>query len=120
MNDDELKAELKSAWQSRDASPPDFDQMWDAAAAKAQPRRPWRAIAAGLGAIAFVFALSLSPGPDADDQADTWTLEIDQSLMNATVWSAPSDALLPDESSDIFSTLPVIFESTDLEVDALL
>ena len=58
--------------------------------------------------------------PPAADQDDSWILAIDDSLLNATAWSAPSDALLPESDPDIFTTLPMLFESTETEVDALL
>ena len=130
MNDDELKIRLQHAWRSNESAPPEFDAMWDAAESQAQRRTPWRAIAAGIGTIAVIILVGVNQLPEsanapdnvprAATNGDDWVLDIDQSLLNATAWSAPSDALLPEADPDIFSTIPTIFESTDTEVDALL
>ena len=130
MNDEELKLQLRRAYRSSDTAPPDFDLVWDAAEAQAHRRVPYRAIAAGIAAIAVVALIGLNQWPDsvtdadsnlfAAGQNDSWIAEIDMSLLNATAWSAPSDVLLPENELDIYTTLPTLIESTEMEVDALL
>jgi hypothetical protein len=121
MNENELKSRLQRAYRAIDESPPGFDALWNAAEARSNTRRRYGFIAAGIAAAAAALfvGLNLLSGSrmDADD---AWIAGIDESLLNATVWIAPSDALLPENESDIYRSLPALFESTEMEVESLL
>lgn len=120
MNDKELKSRLQRAYRSADAAPPDFDSMWEAAAAQSSRRFRYRAIAAGIAVMAAVTVISVSQWSGEVQQNDAWIADLNESLLNTTAWSAPSDVLLPRDEFDLYSTLPTLIESTDMEFETLL
>ena len=111
--DDTLRQQLQKAWP--DANAPDFDAAWRAAEARhAASRRRYRwlaSAAAVVAAIAVAINLQAPSEPSYIEVAD---------LLETTYWQAPSDALLPERTFDIYQELPVIFESTEVDGGALL
>ena len=112
-SDDTLRERVAKAWPEADA--PAFDATWQAAATRhAATRRRYRwfaGAAAVLAVIAVAFNQQTPEQPSYIEVAE---------LLETTYWTAPSDALLPERSFDIYQELPVIFESTELEGGTLL
>lgn len=110
-SDNALRGELREAQAraERDHAP-DFETVWTAATARVgivRRRQRWFAGSAAAAAlVAIAFGLLVSPAQesryiDADD------------LLETTVWSAPSDSLLPDHQFDLYEDYPVLIESTE-------
>lgn len=112
-SDETLRERVNRAWP--DAEAPAFNDTWQAATARhalARRRYRWFASAAALvAAVTVAFNLQSPPEPSYIEVAE---------LLETTYWTAPSDALLPERSFDIYQELPVIFESTELEGGTLL
>ncbi len=98
---------------------PGFDETWVAAEARflAERRkfRTFTGVAVSLALVAIVIGM-LPP----DGQQTLPEFELASELMNSTLWSAPSDALMPDYYVDIYQDIPEIPVSTDLLEGALL
>lgn len=112
-SDDTLRERVAKAWP--DANAPAFDATWQSAASRqavARRRYGWFASAAALvAAITVAFNQQMPEQPSYIEVAE---------LLETTYWTAPSDALMPERSFDIYQEMPVIFESTELEGGTLL
>jgi hypothetical protein len=124
MNKSEREIELgKSVAESiskRDVrSVPGFDETWVAAEARfLVEKRRYRTVtgvAASLALVAIV--LGMLP-PDGDQKLPDFELEA--GMMNTTLWSAPSDVLMPHYQIDVYQDIPEIPVSTDLNGETLL
>ena len=114
--DDELNRALR-----RDEEPqaPDFESTLAGAAAalvRQQRRRQAGVALAAAAAIAAVTLVSRSPtGLPAN-----YEFAIDEALLTATRWQAPSDVLMPQHRLDLYLDMPAMPVSTDLEEGTLL
>lgn len=96
-------------------APPSFDSV--IAAAERQVRTRRRGWAMGVAAAAIVAVLSVALLPTGHNE----TIYVDvEELAATTLWSAPSDSLLPEYQFDIYRDMPRLFESTDPDGGALL
>lgn len=99
---------------------PDFDSTLAAAERRLMREASLRRHVAGGSALAACLLIAVivlhsgTPGPAALD------LDIETALMTETQWRAPSDSLLPSRSTDLYSDLPGMPASTDLEDRTLL
>jgi hypothetical protein len=120
VNDSELKDRLKEAFgaQHRQEAPA-FDKVWAAAGMQHDEARrlyaTFTGIAATLAIVAVVAALWSSEESAVSDE-----YLIADSLLNATQWSAPSDALMPQHEFDIYREVPFPMESTNTDEGSLL
>ena len=120
MSEDKMKESIAKSHAARDAaSVPGFDETWLAAEARyLAERRKFRmvtGVAVSLALVAIVIGM-LPP----DGQQTLPEFELASGLMNSTLWSAPSDILMPDYPIDIYKDIPEIPVSTDLLEGALL
>ena len=120
MSEDKIEESVAKLLAARDAAPvPGFDETWMAAEARyLVEKRKFRmvtGVAASLALIAIVIGMAAPDG-----QQTLPEFELASGLMNSTLWSAPSDALMPDYSVDIYQDIPEMPVSTDLLGGALL
>lgn len=111
MNDEQLKNELQSAFDSAEGKPPLFKETWAAAETQHARNRQRNKAVAGLAAAAAVLAVTVLLWP-AQQAEITDEFMIADSLLNSTSWFAPSDALLPEHQFDIYRDIPVLNGST--------
>lgn len=92
--DDALRRSLRGG---DDAAPP-FDRVFAAAEAEVARARRTRRFGVSVAALAaaLVIGAALRPTAPADE------FQIQESLLLGTQWRAPSDALLPSHSFDIY------------------
>ena len=95
--------------------PPSFDSVFMAAERQVRARR--RGWAVGVAAAAIVAVLTIALLPAGKDEITY--LDVDE-LAATTLWTAPSDSLLPEYQFDIYRDMPRLFESTDPDGGALL
>lgn len=109
-----LRDAVRRAWPTG-GQPPPFESIWEQAQQRQRRTVPGRALGAAAVAAIAVFAIvyyGVTPQPQPYiETAD---------LMDTTYWVAPSDALLPERSFDIYQDLPELFESTEPAEGALL
>jgi len=113
MNDENIRDKLKSAFrQTHTSDAPDFDALWtNAEIAYGKSRRRTRFVSGVAAVLALaVIVASLWPSQQAELSDDYL---IADALMNSTLWSAPSDALMPEHQFDIYQEIPFLIESTD-------
>ena len=115
-----MKESVAKSHAARDAAPVSgFDETWLAAEARylAEKRkfRTVAGVAVSLALIAIVIGM-MPPG----GQQTLPEFELTTGLMNSTLWSAPSDSLMPVYPIDIYEDIPEIPVSTDLLEGALL
>jgi hypothetical protein len=112
MKEADIRNSLKPAFdreQARDA--PGFDALWakaELAYGKQRKTRLFSAVAAVLAMA--VIAATLWPSQQAELHDDYL---IADALMNSTLWSAPSDSLMPEHQFDIYQEIPFLIESTN-------
>lgn len=119
QDDDRLDFDLAGALRrgpEAAAAVPPFDEVFHAAEARWLGRRRARMAAVGLAAAAAAVAWVLFI--EAPQDAAVY-IDIDD-LMATTSWSAPSDALLPQHTIDLYRDLPDLPESTKPAEGALL
>jgi hypothetical protein len=120
MRKEKIGRSVAEAIAARDAAlAPGFEETWLAAEARylAQKRqyRMVTAVAVSFALVAIVIGLL-----PADEPQQLPDFELAAGLMNTTLWSAPSDVLLPEHPIDIYQDLPEIPASTDLNEGTLL
>ena len=116
MNEDQVRQNLKDAYQSAEGKPPSFDEVWAAAEVRhgrlrMQSRRRFRTIG-GIAAAVAVIGITLGLWPEQQVELTDEFLIAD-SLLNSTSWSAPSDSLMPEHQFDIYQEIPFLIESTN-------
>jgi len=113
MKEKDIRNVLKPAFDRDQASDaPDFDKVWaNAEIALGNSRRRFR-LASGVAAVLAlaVIAATLWPSQQAELSDDYL---IADALMNSTLWSAPSDSLMPEHQFDIYQEIPFLIESTN-------
>ena len=115
MNDEKLKQQLQDSLQSiQGDDAPEFDAIWAKAEKhhRALKLRYQRFVGLASAAAVAVIAFMLWP-LNGNNAMDSYLTVED--LMGSTQWVAPSDALLPDHQFDIYSELPVLIETNDLD-----
>lgn len=126
MNDEQLKSQLRRSYLEapENSQPPEFDSVWAAAEAQTARGTPWGVLAtrfaAGFAVAGLIGLFALGQWRGSNEMQDAWTAEVSDSLLNTTVWSAPSDVLLLGDGPDIYTSVPILIESTELDVEALL
>lgn len=94
---------------------PSFDSVFAAAERQADTKRiNW---SLGIAAAALVAVLTIALMPAENDEFIYLDVE---ELAATTLWSAPSDSLLPEHQFDIYREMPRLFESTEPDGGALL
>tara|TARA_R110002096_G_scaffold97263_3_gene216681 strand:- start:5124 stop:5477 length:354 start_codon:yes stop_codon:yes gene_type:complete len=96
-------------------TPPSFDSVFSAAEEQVRVRR--RGWAIGVAVTAMVAVLTIALLPAGKDEITYLDVE---ELAATTLWTAPSDSLLPEYQFDIYRDMPRLFESTDPDGGALL
>jgi hypothetical protein len=120
MSEEKMSRSVADAMASRDAaSVPGFDETWLAAEARylAQKRQYRMVTAVAVSLVLMAIVIGLLP---AGEQQQLPDFELAAGLMNTTLWSAPSDVLLPEYPIDIYQDLPEMPVSTDLNEGTLL
>ena len=120
MSDNDIRDALQDALGAvHRQQPTAFDDVWSAAELRHQRAKrryaTFTGIAAALAMITVVAGLMSSQEARMTDE-----YLIADSLLNATQWTAPSDALMPQHQFDIYQEVPVLMESTDLDEGTLL
>jgi hypothetical protein len=119
-SDKELDSSVGDSISKRDAnSLPGFDETWAAAEARFLVEKKRHRLVTGVAAslALVVIALGVLP-PDGKQQLPDF--ELSAGMMNTTLWSAPSDVLMPHYQTDIYQDVPQIPVSTELNGDTLL
>jgi hypothetical protein len=112
MNEENIRKRLGPAYkQTHTEDVPDFDKVWaNAEAAYSASRRRARFVRGIAAVLALaVIAATLWPSQQAELSDDYL---IADALMNSTLWSAPSDSLMPEHRFDIYQEIPFLIEST--------
>ena len=113
MNEENIRKSLKPAFEKTQTSnAPGFDDVWaKAETAYSDSQRRFRVIG-GIAAVlaAAVIIATLWPAQQAELSDDYL---IADALMNSTMWSAPSDSLMPEHQFDIYQEIPFLLESTN-------
>ena len=119
MNDEKLKGKLRNALQSMQSGDvPEFDTVW-ANAGKRRTSRSRNLRLAGLAVAATVAAATFMLWPlNGNNSIGPYLTEED--LMSSTQWLAPSDGLFPKHHFDIYSEVPRLIETNDLDEGPLL
>ena len=112
-NDQALRGALQTAQQCVDGPVPGFAKVYGAAERQLRKRR--RVQFASLATIAASVMLAIGLIPSEEDE---FTYVHVEELAATIYWSAPSDALLPVHTFDIYREIPEIFESTDMSTNA--
>ena len=120
MNDEKLKQQLRDSLRSmQGGDPPEFHALWASSEARHRASRSRYQKIAGLAAAAAVAAMTFTLWPiNGNDVTAMYLTEED--LMSSTQWLAPSDVLLPVHQFDIYSDLPVLIETNDLDEGSTL
>ena len=119
MNEEELKRDMRESLRARSSATPDFERVWRAAEARYLDERRQLRRNGGLVAAAIVVALVIALRPD-QPPATTPLIEVGEDLLSSTLWTAPSDVLIPKRDYDIYHEIPSLMESTKLEEGSLL
>ena len=120
MTDDWLEVELRrSLAAGKDAAPPAFDEVMDAAEHRVARASRWRVPAAGVAAAIAAALLWLGVGPEPAPEP-AFDFDIEASLMTGTLWEAPSDSLMPTHPFDLYESLPAPVLSTEYVEGTLL
>jgi len=120
MSDDNIQNVLKDALSAaHQESPPTFDVVWTAAERRHRRSRRRYAAFGGIAAAAVMVAVVTGLWP-SQETALTDEYLIADALLNATQWSAPSDALMPQHRYDVYREIPFLLESTELNEGSLL
>ena len=120
MNEDDIRKSLKPAYEeAQPRKAPSFDTVWaNAEAEYGQSRGRYRVIGGVAAAIAVLgIAAGLWSTQQTEPGDDYLIADV---LMNSTMWSAPSDSLMPEHQFDIYQDIPVLLESTGTNGGALL
>ena len=120
MNETDIQKSLKSAFDEAESSnAPSFDKVWaNAESAFTSSRRRHTVFGGAAAAIAVLgIIVSLWPTQQAALNDDYF---IADALLNSTMWSAPSDSLLPAHQFDIYQEIHFLNESTPLQEGTLL
>jgi hypothetical protein len=120
MNDNNIREQLQDAMGAiHKQAPPAFDDVWAAAEMQHQQARRRYATFSGVAAAVAMVAVvaGLWSSQDAERPDDYL---IADSLLNSTLWLAPSDTLMPQHEFDIYREIPFLMESTDPEEGTLL
>lgn len=120
MNEEAMKKAVSESLAAKDAQPaPGFDETWLAAEGRYLEWKRRQRTFIGVAASAALIAVVLGVMPP-DEQAELPGFEIAAEMMNSTLWSAPSDVLMPEYSIDIYGELPQLRESIDINEGTLL
>jgi len=100
-------------------SVPGFDETWVAAEARFLVEKRRYRLVTGFAASLAMVAIVLGMLPP-DGRQELPDFELAAGMMNTTLWSAPSDVLMPQYSTDVYQDIPEIPVSTDLNGETLL
>lgn len=113
------KAVAESVSKRELTSVPGFDETWTAAEARfLVEKRRYRMVTGVAASLALVVIVLGMLGPDGRQELPDF--ELAAAMMNTTLWSAPSDVLMPQYPIDIYQDIPEIPVSTDLNGETLL
>ena len=117
MKEADIRRSLKPAFEQEQATP-GFDAMWTKAELAHDQQRKVRMFSGVAAVLAMVvIAATLWPSQQAELHDDYL---IADALMNSTLWSAPSDSLMPEHQFDIYQEIPFLLESTNTLEGTLL
>lgn len=120
MQEDDIRNLVKPAFdEAQSGNAPDFGKVWaNAEAAYSQSQRHYKIFG---GVAAAIVVAVVSAGLWSTQQAElSDEYLIADALMNSTLWSAPSDLLLPEHQFDIYQEIPILDESTNALEGTLL
>jgi hypothetical protein len=120
VQEDDIRTLVKPAFDAaQSGNTPDFGKVWsNAETAYGQSQRHYKLFGCIAAAIAVaVVIVSLLPVQQAE-VSDEYLIA--DALMNSTLWSAPSDSLLPEHQFDIYREIPFLDESTNALEGTLL
>lgn len=113
--DEQLQDMLSRAQNQVDGSAPPFAKSFAEAEQALQSATRRRYLRLGTAAVAMAIALGL-----LNKQPPEMTYVDVDAFLSTTSWVAPSDALLPAHSFDIYHEVPRLIESTEPVDGALL
>lgn len=120
MNEDDIRKSLKPAYE--DAQPhkaPPFDAVWaNAEAEYGRSRGRYRVIGGVAAAIAVIGIAAGLWSTQQTEPGDDYLIA--DALMNSTMWSAPSDSLMPEHQFDIYREISFPGVSTNEQEGSLL
>jgi len=99
------REQIRDAFGRHTGVTPAFDRVFEAAVTRQRQRRRHYSygISAMIVALVLVAILHDPASPSLVDE---------DVLLGSTRWRAPSDVLLPTRDTDLYSTMPVLVEST--------
>lgn len=112
----DLDSALRNRLEPPTALVPAFDAVWQAAELRLAAARQRRRRLAAMAAVVAVLALILQLRSPDEEVRYIDTAE----LLDSTVWTAPSDVLLPKHEFDIYQELPELPTSTNTAGGTLL
>ena len=114
-----LGERLQKSLESKSRRTPGFATTWAAAEARylAELRR-YRRVSAAVAAVAII-AVTIGLWP-SEQTPDVTALARSDDFLTSTLWTAPSDVLIPKHDVDIYQEIPTLPESSDLNEGALL
>ena len=116
MNDELFSEHWKKSLQSRAGETPDFDAVWVAAEARwLDERRRFRQISAVVAIVAILTVAVLYPGG-----RQMQSVAVGEDFLGSTLWTAPSDVLIPRHDFDIYQDVPALMVPGELEEGNLL
>ena len=114
MKETDIRRSIRPAFdrQQKSVDVPGFDEMWaQAEVTYNAAQRKFRLLSGVAAVLALaVIAATLWPAQQAELRDDYL---IADALLNSTLWSAPSDSLMPAYEFDIYQEIPLLFESTN-------
>jgi len=121
MDDKQIRDEVRKAAEATQTVSriPSFDETWVIAEAEAARMAKPRWHVGGVFVAAAVLALLVAIWPGRQDELSDDYMIAD-ALLNSTSWTAPSDALLPNNQFDIYQEIPFLIESTNEQDGSLL
>ena len=119
MNEEGLKQGLRESLESKSGEAPGFNESWSAAEAQyLEEKRRYRRASGIVAAVTLtVIALSLLRNEQAPVAPE---ISVGEDLFTSTLWTAPSDVLIPQYRFDVYQDMPDLIGSTKPEEGALL
>ena len=119
MEDREIREKVKQSLESRSSDVPDFEASWLAAEARYLDEKRRIRRNSGVVAAVTIVAVFLALLPDDENPAYP-ELGINEDFLSSTLWTAPSDVLIPKHEIDVYQDLPALMESTEYGDESLL
>lgn len=121
MDEKKIREEVKKAAEATQTVSriPSFNETWVCAEAEFVRTSNQHRRVGGLVAAALVVGIAIAFWPTQQAEFSDDFLIAD-GLLNSTLWSAPTDTLMPEHQFDIYQELPFLLESTEGQEGSLL